>query len=75
VNPPCNRKGKSGNPPPKVNASEFYPNQNAHGRGFEFPWAWGPTHGYESSVLAPADSKRVIRDFRGSETGLVSSVS
>ena len=27
VNPPCNRKGKSGNPPPKANASEFYPNQ------------------------------------------------
>jgi hypothetical protein len=26
VNPPRNRKGESGNPPPNANASEFYPN-------------------------------------------------
>jgi hypothetical protein len=26
VNPPRNRKGESGNPLPKANASEFYPN-------------------------------------------------
>jgi len=28
VNPPRNRKDESGNPLPKANASEFYPNQN-----------------------------------------------
>src|ERR1035437_4026078 len=28
VNPPRNRKGESGSPPPKANASEFYPNHN-----------------------------------------------
>ena len=27
VNPPRNRKGESGTPPPNANASEFYPNQ------------------------------------------------
>jgi hypothetical protein len=26
VNPPRNRKGETGSPPPNVNASEFYPN-------------------------------------------------
>lgn len=26
VNPPRNRKGERGNPPPTANASEFYPN-------------------------------------------------
>ena len=26
VNPPRNRKGEPGNPPPTVRASEFYPN-------------------------------------------------
>jgi len=26
VKPPRNRKGESGNPPPKATASEFYPN-------------------------------------------------
>ena len=28
MNPPRNRKGETGSPPPKANASEFYPNQN-----------------------------------------------
>jgi hypothetical protein len=28
VNPPRNRKGESGSPLPKANASEFYPNHN-----------------------------------------------
>jgi hypothetical protein len=28
VNPPRNRKGETGNPPPTANASEFYPNHN-----------------------------------------------
>ena len=27
VNPPCNRKGEAGNPPPTTGALEFYPNQ------------------------------------------------
>jgi hypothetical protein len=26
VNPPCNRKGEAGNPPPTTGALEFYPN-------------------------------------------------
>jgi len=34
----------------------------------------GPTHGYESSVLAPTDSKRVIRDFRGSAIGWLQAI-
>ena len=29
MNPPRNRKGESGNPPPNANASEFYPNHHA----------------------------------------------
>jgi hypothetical protein len=29
-NPPCNRKGEAGNPPPTAGAPEFYPN-NRHG--------------------------------------------
>jgi hypothetical protein len=28
ANPPCNRKGESGNPPPKAHASEFYRNHH-----------------------------------------------
>jgi hypothetical protein len=31
VNPPRNRKGESGSPPPKANASEFYPNHSPGG--------------------------------------------
>jgi hypothetical protein len=27
VNPPCNRKGEAGNPPPTTGALEFYPNR------------------------------------------------
>jgi hypothetical protein len=30
VNPPCNRKGKCGNPAPTAGARGFYPNQNTY---------------------------------------------
>src|SRR5215469_3474524 len=31
VIPPCNRKGKAGNPPPTTGAPEFYPNRRTIG--------------------------------------------
>ena len=43
------------------------PTSGAASVGFEFPWACSPpTHKDESAFLAPIDSKRVKRDFRGS---------
>jgi hypothetical protein len=35
ANPPRNRKGESGSPPPKAYASEFYPNHRLRWNGFE----------------------------------------
>src|ERR1035438_3859445 len=38
VNPPRNRKGGAGNPPPTAGAPEFYPNRNRlAGAGFKPP--------------------------------------
>jgi hypothetical protein len=33
VNPPRNRKGETGNPPPSASAPEFYPNKENRGSG------------------------------------------
>ena len=44
MNPPRNRKGETGNPPPTARASEFYPNQI-------------PPHGNETgAVLVPTEA-------------------
>ena len=76
MNPSCNRKSRSGNPPPNTGAPYFYPNRIVkpetviawHHKGFRLYWSWKsrPRKGLRIDILVPMCG---LCDFSGSGSG------
>jgi hypothetical protein len=65
VNPPCNRKGKCGNPAPTAGARGFYPNQGEHFSSDTFPTlSWGERVTQVTSVRASDMLARYLSAIR-----------